>query len=145
MPRYTRDTERFLAYGRVILGEAEYDYIPCAYCGAPATDREHVFPQSAAFASTGDAFTMPTRRIIVPACRECNVLAGRKVFDGIEAKREYIRSQLRRRYRKYLDMPHWTEEELVTLSTQLASYVRRSLRMKAILQRRVRWTGKSFV
>jgi hypothetical protein len=41
-------------------------------------------------------------RFLVPACGECNSLAGDRLFRTIAAKRRYIQGRLRVKYRKLL-------------------------------------------
>jgi len=52
------------------------------------------------------------RKNLVPACRECNNIAGNKVFERLEDKREYIQGRLSIKYKRIIDLPHWSEKEL---------------------------------
>jgi hypothetical protein len=75
----------------------------------------------------------------VPACLECNSTAGARVFSTPIKKQEYIRQRYRRRYKKLLESPDWTEIELADLGYSLQSYIKGSQEAKKILKKRLKW------
>jgi 5-methylcytosine-specific restriction endonuclease McrA len=83
----------------------------CVYCGEPATDREHVIPRS-----LGGFWT-------VPACKDCNALAGASLQPSLADRRRHIAAKLRRKYAKVLRMPEWDREELDELGAGLRTAV----------------------
>lgn len=60
----------------------------CFYCGDPAECIDHIIPW--------DFSRDSSKGNLVASCLLCNGIAGAKIFDNLEEKREYIRSQLRR-------------------------------------------------
>ena len=79
---------------------------PCGYCfNTWADTRDHLIPQSYGGRTSADN--------LYPACRRCNSVLSNKVFESIEAKREYIRSELIRtdRWEALLFLPQADEQE----------------------------------
>jgi hypothetical protein len=72
--------------------------------GEYANEIEHVYPRST---------KLPT--YVVPACKECNLLASDALFSTFEEKSIYIRNKLRKRYKKILSTPEWTSDEIKEL------------------------------
>lgn len=120
--------------------------IPCTYCGQPANSRDHVIAKRMrevvelryGFMSK-EASKVPDT---VPACLECNSIAGAKLFLTISAKRRYIQIELRRRYSKLLKSPNWTKKELDEIDHGLRSYIITCLNQKIILLDRISYRGK---
>lgn len=81
-----------------------------------------------------------TRRILtVASCRECNAGAG-AVFDGsLSDRKARVQAWLRRRHRKLLAIPQWSEEELVLMSVEARRFIQHGLQQKDLLLRRLRW------
>lgn len=73
----------------------------------------------------------------VPACHECNAIAGARVFASFRAKRRFIQRRLAERYRKLLAMPSWTEAELDELSPSLRTHVEAALGHRAVIRARL--------
>lgn len=100
----------------------------CAYCGEYASDIEHVIPRSSKLAT-----------YTVPACQECNGIAGGKLFLGFDEKQTFIRNALKKKYRKVLAMPEWDEEEVEEMGRAMSDMIRvwRVARLSTI--RRLAW------
>jgi ribosomal protein S27AE len=101
----------------------------CAYCGEYASDVEHVIPKITA---------LPT--LTVPACRECNILAGKRVFSCFEHKKEFIQDKLKTRYRKLLSLPEWDAEEIAEMGPGLRRYIEESQIFREQVKQRVEWS-----
>lgn len=99
------------------------DWSSCIYCGEPAEHIDHVLPVR--YSNWRDVLTPEEREQLatVPACGECNMLAGSKAFHSLGDKRDFIRGKLRKRYAKILDGPIWTDEEMAELGDGLRGYV----------------------
>jgi hypothetical protein len=98
----------------------------CAYCGELAEEVEHVQPRR----NRLETWT-------VPACKECNRLAGGRVFPGFYEKREYIRLAIRKKYSKELSMPEWDQEELGTVKGRLREKIEASLAAREVTKQRL--------
>ena len=101
----------------------------CAYCGEYGDEVEHVVPRW-----TG----LPTYTLL--ACRECNGIAGGKLFKSFEARKGYIQAKLRKRYAKILRMPEWDETELKEMGYAMRVQIRAYEDARRIMERRVSWT-----
>jgi hypothetical protein len=112
----------------------------CVYCGVPATALDHFVPISVVngLARVG---IMPHGRFLVPSCRECNSIAGAKCFNSVAAKRRYIQGQLRKKNKRLLAMPYWTDAQISRLGYNLATTMRTSVVRKEWLEARLRWTN----
>ena len=91
----------------------------CAYCGIPADTKDHVLPVSwmRVLVEMGDR---DTRSEIVPCCRECNSIAGSKIFASFRLKKKYVQARIKQ---KHKTMPKWKKRELNELTGKLRRYV----------------------
>ncbi len=111
---------------------------PCVYCGEPANSRDHFIPR--AFKKRIEDLGWAKKgNVIVPACIECNSTAGANVFRTLTEKRRFIHDQYRTKYRKLLEAPWWTVDEISELGTSLRSHVQRSQYAKDLMRDRLRW------
>ncbi len=105
-------------------------------CGEAANARDHFIPR--AFVKTMEEIAhIPRARIIVPCCTECNSTAGAKVFFTLKEKRIYIGEQYKKKYKKLLNAPTWTETEINALSYTLQSHIRQAEIHKRVIKRRI--------
>lgn len=115
----------------------------CLYCGDTATHRDHVFPVSVAahidWKSERTFYEYRRLLITVPSCSECNILAHNDLFGSFAEKRKAIHDRLRRKHKKLLSMPLWSEEELDDLSHSLRASVEGSQEALRKLHRRLSW------
>lgn len=100
---------------------------PCVYCGLLSTDKEHVTPKTWIDAmkemrSMGFDVVVP-EELIVPSCRECNLIAGDKLFDNFKEKRQHIANRLLARYNRFLHFEEWDDDEIAELSGRLREQV----------------------
>jgi NMD protein affecting ribosome stability and mRNA decay len=100
----------------------------CAYCGEASTDVEHVIAR---------AHGLPTWTVV--ACRDCNTIAGPRLFFTFVEKREYIHSVLAQRHRKLLRMPEWTRDEIEEMGAALRVSVRVHAQAREIVTQRLRF------
>jgi hypothetical protein len=114
---------------------------PCAYCGCPSDARDHVVPRAYRTMMEGVGGYDRSLPDTVPACTECNSIAGAKVFPTLDAKRRFIQGELAERYAKALAAPDWTDEDLAQLGHALRADVARGQRVKTITRGRLAWRG----
>jgi len=109
---------------------------PCFYCGMAADTRDHVLPQS----FTRTMADLGARKSdVVPCCRECNSLAGSKVFPTISEKRKYIKQRLRKKYEKVLEYYNYSSQEIEEFEGFLRQAVISGLEAKRLTKMRLRW------
>lgn len=116
---------------------------PCTYCGVPSTDKEHVTPISwienaMEMKQMGININVP-KEVIVPSCRECNLMASDKVFKNISEKKKHIKEKLKKKYKKLLSMPTWEEKEINELSGELKRYVFLTNEIRRIVKSRLKY------
>jgi hypothetical protein len=135
----------------------EYSYVPdssldgsalnpCHYCGQPANAVDHVIPRVliARLRVLEDEET--TRQMYlrhrvrtVPCCRECNSIINSHYFSTLDERKAFLKTRLRKRYKRLLEMPEWTVDEMTELDGQLQDYVIQGTRMKRLIQKRIAW------
>lgn len=114
----------------------------CIYCGAITQCLDHFTPLIVAYA-LADVGVKFGRKILVPACSDCNVIAGTEVLKTIAQKRRFIQNRLRVKHKKLLRSPTWTQVELEKLSPNLRARVQFDLNLKAEIQRRIAWRNSA--
>lgn len=113
----------------------------CVYCGEVPIEWDHFLPLKFVhmLAVVEPELAHPYRRwmFLVPACKECNVLVGTEVFTSFDVKKTFIKEKIESRYRKILELPDWTEQELIDAGEGLASAVRASTRQRDEIRNRL--------
>ena len=77
--------------------DEEYNTRKCTYCGEDATTKDHIIPVSFYTANkrSGRNFTpLYNRDNLVDSCQQCNSIAGNKIFDNVDEKRDFIQQRL---------------------------------------------------
>lgn len=112
----------------------------CFYCGDMAQSEDHVFPL-VALITLFDVGEKPLKDklLVVPACKDCNVVLGSHVFPTIDQRKEYIKQRLRKRFSRVLSMPTWREEELQALGHTLRSAVLKGVALQRKTKERLAW------
>lgn len=109
----------------------------CFYCGDPAECFDHVPPICRV--SDYESFGLAHPRYLkVPACHECNTLAGSEVQESILERNEVVKAALRRKHRRVLASPEWDADDFANaaLRGRLRHYVKsRTNRVSTILAR----------
>ena len=114
----------------------------CVYCRMPATDKEHLIPRSwieemKRLKGMGFDVVVP-EEVIVPSCRECNLIASDKVFNSFKEKRDFIKERLLKRYKGFENKPLWTDEEIEELSGRLKEYTFFSNEITKVMKNRLK-------
>jgi hypothetical protein len=123
-------------YRDLLLSLSNADSIPCAYCGVPAQEYDHVPPL---------AWYGITRRKKkfreypgVMACAECNNLLNDAPLLTVPERAEYVGERLRSRWFKILhSVVEWSPEEMEELGPTLRSSVAARAAYRAHLEARL--------
>jgi hypothetical protein len=117
----------------------------CAYCGSVATSLDHVVPRHFLERMVDSGINHPLLRngrvLVVPSCRECNVGLGGQFFRTFAERREWVHRWLRKRYRRLIEMPEWTEAQLAQMGPVMRQHIRSSQRKRDIILERLAWSG----
>ncbi len=127
------DPERFL-YTTQVIGGDENRWI-CHYCGQPGGTVDHIPPVSRfhdAVASSEDF-----RPIKVPACMECNALAGAELHTSFLDRRAFVKHMLAKRYRRQLAVVMWTSAELRGMSRSFRASIVHDMKARAFVEGRI--------
>lgn len=118
----------------------------CYYCGEIADTVDHVVPQSMlqklSTLEDEDVTALLVRfnrRLTVPACFDCNVTLGNSYQDTLAKRKDELKRRLRRRFKKYLDIPEWSDRELGQLGEHLQQRVLAGIYKQQVVLRRLRY------
>lgn len=113
----------------------------CVYCGEPADSLDHVLAVKWGSNVKLDVIQGELKQALrmVPACMECNSLAGADFSLTIRQKRKLIQKKLRKKYNSFLRMPDWNEDELNGLRGRLKQSTKAALVKRAQAWDRVTW------
>lgn len=108
----------------------------CIYCGERSNSDDHWPPISYSGVS-GKGF-------VFPCCIECNVLGNMFFPLSFTGRADYIKSAIRRKYKKYLNYIEWSDEELQQVSVKLRKEYIAWYEMKKITQERIAWNAIAY-
>ncbi len=96
-----------------------WDIDNCYYCGLPATEEDHVIPIS----SLRNMPLSLMKEIVVPSCPECNRVLSNYFSITLTERKNELRTRLRKRYKKLLASPDWSNEDLRGLDGSLRRHI----------------------
>lgn len=137
----TRPWQQFCSY--TCRQEAHKGYrlaeYRCHYCGLVSDTVDHVPPRSVrpsvSLLPNADKFPF----VEVHACRECNCALGRLALWTLGERKRYIKKWLKRRYKKVLATPDWSDQELAGLAPHMRDYVVNSIAVRDVVRQRIEW------
>lgn len=112
---------------------------PCRYCGLASSTIDHVPPQSVRPRLQELGLSGRYEFIEVWCCSECNSLLGARALWTISDRKKFIKQALRRRYKKYLLSPDWSDREVSLLDGWLQRFVINRSIEKERIQARLLW------
>lgn len=118
----------------------------CYYCGAIANSVDHVIPRKV-LKMLADLNDVNTQRLMkndkrilkVRSCRECNSLLGCTYQNTLEDRKRLLKERLRKKYKKILATPDWSDQDLEELGHTLRSHILEAMHRKEIIKRRLKW------
>lgn len=66
------------------------------------------------------------------------------MFRNLPDRVKFVKGKLRRRYRKLLEMPNWTQEELQPLGYRMRQFVVSALAKRESVKQRIAWSPARF-
>jgi len=106
----------------------------CVYCGGTANTDEHFPPAS-----------LTPNGYLLPACRECNSIAGTTWATDFEERTRHVKAKLRLKYRSHLETPEWSTEEKDELGYNLRKVVELWQTQKTVLNERLAWNAVAYL
>lgn len=105
----------------------------CSYCGSIyEIQRDHVIPNS---------FLRERRKFrgdwIIPACGECNNTLGDELIFNVPDRASYLLARYEKKYKKVINFPEWSDEELEDISNRMKLSILASLEYKAEIRTRL--------
>lgn len=105
----------------------------CIYCGdTTQRTRDHII--SVAWRGYKRCYEVGD---VVPSCRECNLLLGDIPLHCISSRADYISAKLEEKYRRFLKIPHWSEEELKEMTSQFQFSIKAAGDLKKYILARI--------
>jgi hypothetical protein len=105
----------------------------------PADTVDHIPPQSVRRFLADRGLDKKYKFIEVWCCRECNCLLGARALWTIERRKKFIKVALRKRYKKFLRIPEWTDREISRLGPGLQPVVLNGLAIQQLIESRLRY------
>lgn len=106
----------------------------CIYCGEWATCRDHFPPVS-----------MSKVGVLLPSCHECNFLAGVHHPTDLVSRIRHVRQAIEKKYRRVLETPEWSDEELSELGRGLKEDITKWRNLRRTVLRRIVWNAESYL
>lgn len=112
------------------LHDSMNDYL-CFYYGNYACSKDHIPP-----VSYPDDFK-EENRIIVRSCLLCNSLLGNKYLLTFLERFDYLLIKYQKRFKKILEMPDWTQDEIEEITGSLKRKVILDLKKKKAVEQKL--------
>lgn len=107
----------------------------CAYCGDHATQWDHVVPQTFLTVSETRTFTSG----VVPCCQQCNGHLSNMVFESLDERLDYVGWRVKRKHKKIIESPDWSDAEIKELGPGLRRSVKNMADQKRLVANRLRY------
>lgn len=102
----------------------------CFYCGLPAPTLDHVPSLNCIEDLRMVHNEEDINYLKVPACSECNSMAGDIPHLDIWERRDFLKERIRQKYKKDINFRDWYDDELDTLADNLKREVVGRLKLK---------------
>jgi len=112
---------------------------PCYYCGQVANTIDHYPPRTVRSVITEYKLNDKYPFCEVDCCRECNSILSDKSPWTLSGRKELIKTVLEKRYRKYLEMPDWTQHEMEKLGPGMQKFILHSLAIRNHIRQRLKY------
>ncbi len=139
LPITAEPDPNFLRMGDAISKEAD-DFLAkmpnqgvCAYCGDMAQAWDHVFPHCADAAG----YKRQWNRGVLPCCHDCNSRLSSSIFETLTDRLAHLAGLVRRKYKKLLSGPEWTDEDIEEMGPGLRSAMRTARLQRKLVEARL--------
>lgn len=108
--------------------------LDCVYCGERASSMDHYPPKSVSY-----------HGLLLPCCLECNSSLGASHPFSFANRCKMAKDNIRRKFKKILNMPVWDSEELDEMSYSMRENIKSCERTKKIVEERLAWNARSYL
>jgi len=112
---------------------------PCYYCGLPASTVDHVPPKVMRQRIEELGLKARYEYHEVKACHECNSALGARAILTLPERKRFMKAWLRRRYRRLLRIPAWSDSEIAQLGYTLRTSVLSHILASEVIKARIGW------
>ena len=135
------ESDKKIEWLRKVLHLQTKNGIACFYCGVPAEEKDHSVPISyldelKRLRDLGVKLDIPEQKMI-DTCIECNRIAGGRFLGTPLQRKIYIKTEIRKKYKKLLDSPDWEDEDIEELDGRLQEYVVLYQEAKKLIKQRL--------
>ena len=109
----------------------------CYYCGLAAPTLDHVPSLATVDYIFADELDRDADFLKVPACKECNSLAGAKLHLTLHDRFIFLKYALLGKYTKAFKMPYWSEDDLEEMDRTMQVYIQAALDFRDFLRDRI--------
>lgn len=110
-------------------------YVECTYCGIAANGLDHIIP--VLYNNISRKSASYSKHLVVPCCNECNNKLSSFYLPSIAERAEYILEAYKLKYKKILNRPDWTEDELQEMGENMRKTIKNNAVLKINLNQRL--------
>jgi hypothetical protein len=81
----------------------------------------------------------------LPACRECNTIAGTTWPEHFEERAAYVKRKLRLKYKKEIRTPEWSDSEMTELGRNIKGNILSWEKRRKIALERIAWSAVAYL
>ena len=112
---------------------------PCTYCGQASDHMDHIPPLLSVYQMSATGAECEGPYVKVPACSECNNYLNAKPVISIKKRRSMAKDHIRKKYKHFLRIPNWDEDELEEMDPSFANEIRSSVKLANHVRARLAW------
>lgn len=110
-------------------------YVECTYCGIAANGLDHIIP--VLYNNVSRKSASYAKHLVVPCCNECNISLTSFYLPSIAERAEYLLELYKVKYKKLLNRPDWSDEELEEIGDTLRRKIKANAKLKENLNQRL--------
>jgi hypothetical protein len=116
----------------------------CYYCGIATNGIDHVPPRCVRPILLQLPIDRIPRFLEVSCCNECNSALGRRPLWTLTERKVYIKKWIKKRYKYYLKLPEWSDNELDKIGPGLRQHVEAGMMVAKLIRERLNWQGAKY-
>lgn len=111
---------------------------PCIYCGVESNTWDHVPPLHVVdLLKSTSALEEFEKLEKFPCCNECNSVLGPENIINVQKRRAFVISKYRKKYKKWLKIPKWDDEDFEDMNPQFVEFIKKSSEYAEWIKKRI--------